>query len=47
VVLALTTPVLFMIAGFSIDYGLAHVQQKRLQAAVDAGAIAPQKSLPL
>jgi len=36
-----------MIAEFSIDYGLAYVQQKRLQAAVDAGAIAAAKEFTL
>jgi len=47
ILFALMSPVIFMIAGFSLDLGLALVQKKRLQTAVDAGAIAAAKEFTL
>jgi len=47
IIFCLATPVLLMLAGFSIDYGMARVQKDRLQSAVDAGALATAKEMNL
>ena len=45
IMFSIAMPVIFLIAGFSVDYGLAVIQKERLQSAVDAGALATAKEM--
>ena len=47
IMFSIAMPVIFLIAGFSVDYGLAVIQKERLQSAVDAGALATAKEMNL
>ena len=47
IIFSLAIPVVLIIAGFAVDYGLAVVQKERLQSAVDAGALAAAKEMNL
>ena len=47
IIFALTLPVVLMLVGFSIDYAFASLQQKQLQNAVDAGALAAAREYNL
>ena len=45
VMLALAAPVMLMLAGGAIDYGVASLQKTRLQSAVDAAAVSAAREL--